>query len=105
VSPTPPQTPDRAHHSDDTPRDRVRRALEDLNPRSPWCGVIATTLQALDEAGPSRHHALSWLHHAIIVRLPSDARRDSLEQRVLRRAAQAIEEENDADDGGTQRAA
>ena len=104
MSPTPPQAPGWAHSSDDSPCERVRRALDDLHPGSPWCGVLTTVLQALDEAGPARHRALCWLHHAITVRLPSDPRRDTLEQRILRRAGQALDEELD-DDGGVRHAA
>ena len=83
-----------------TPRARLREAREDLHAGSPWREVLTTALEAIDEQGAARHRALCWLHHAIDVCLPSDSRRDSNEQRVLRAAAQAIEDELDA--GGAQ---
>jgi hypothetical protein len=60
--------------------------------------MLTTALEAIDDPGQARHRALCWLHHALTVRLPENPSRDSLEQRVLRRAADAIEDELDADD-------
>ena len=105
MSPTPPEAPRRASHDHESRRERLRRALEDLYPGSPWRGVLTTALQAMDEPSQARSRALCWLHHAITVRLPADPRRDTLEHRVLRRAVTAIEEELDADDARAPRAA
>jgi len=105
VSPTPPHAPGRAPHEGRDPRERLRRALADLHPASPWTGVLTTALEVLDEPGPQRARALSWLHHALRSRLPEEPRRDTLEQRVLRRAAHALEDELEGDDSGGRRAA
>ena len=105
MSPNPPKAPRRTHDDlDPTPRARLRKAREDLHPGSPWREMLTTALEAVDEPGHARHRALCWLHHALTVRLPENPSRDSLEQRVLRRAADAIEDELDSDEA-LQRAA
>jgi hypothetical protein len=80
-----------------TPRERLRRASEDLHPASQWSGAVLTAVDALDDPSPARIRALFWLHDALAARLPDDPRGDSLEQRVLRRAVDAIEDELVAD--------
>ena len=105
MSPNPPKLPRRAHEDHHpTPRARLRKAREDLHADSPWREMLTTALEAVDEPGQARHRALRWLHHALTVRLPENPTRDSLEQRVLRRAADAIEDELESD-GAVQRAA
>jgi hypothetical protein len=88
-----------------TPRERLRRASEDLHPASRWRGAVATAIDAVDDPSPARIRALFWLHDALTARLPDDARTDSLEQRVLRRAAEAIEDEIVADHASAMRIA
>jgi hypothetical protein len=83
---------------DTTPRARLRKAREDLHPDSPWREMLTTALEAIDEPGHARQRALCWLHHALTVRLPENPSRDGVEQRVLRRAADAIEDELDSDE-------
>jgi hypothetical protein len=99
VPPTPSDEPRRVpedrHRS---PRERLRRAREDLHHGSYWREVLTTALEAIDEPGQARTRALWWLHHAITHPLPIEPHRDSLEQRVLRRAAAAIEEELESDE-------
>jgi hypothetical protein len=97
-NPDVPSHPSRHHHHDPTPRERLRAARADLHPSSPWRELLTTALQAVDEPGQARRRALCWLHHALTVGLPQNPSRDSLEQRVLRRAADAIEDELDSDD-------
>jgi hypothetical protein len=81
-----------------SPRERLRRARENLHPGSDWHEVVTTALEAMDEPTQARSRALWWLHHALTAHLPAEPRRDSLEQRVLRGAAQAIEDELEADE-------
>jgi hypothetical protein len=81
-----------------TPRERLRLAREELHTDSPWRELLTTALEAMDEPGRARTRALWWLHHALTAPLPIESRRDSLEQRVLRGAAAAIEDELDADE-------
>jgi hypothetical protein len=97
-NPAVPTHPSPHHPHDPTPRERLRTARADLHPSSPWRELLTTALQAVDETGQGRHRALCWLHHALTVRLPENPSRDSLEQRALRRAADAIEDELDSDD-------
>jgi hypothetical protein len=52
-----------------------------------------TALRAVDDTGPARIRALFWLHDVLSMLLPAESRADSLEQRVLRRASVAIEDE------------
>jgi hypothetical protein len=77
----------------ETPRERLTRARGDLLPASPWRGALGTALEALSEPSPESIRALSWLHDALVALLPANPRRDSLEQRALRRAATALEDE------------
>jgi hypothetical protein len=86
-------------------RERLRRASEDLHPSSEWRGAVLAAIRAVDDAGPGRIRALYWLHDALSARLPGDPARDTLEQRVLRRAVEAIEEEVVADHASTLRIA
>jgi hypothetical protein len=81
-----------------TPRERLRRAREELHPASQWRELLTTALEAMDEPSRARTRALWWLHHALTASLPLEARRDSLEQRALRGAAMAIEDELEADE-------
>jgi hypothetical protein len=75
-------------------RECLRRALDDLHPSSEWRGAVQTAIEAVDDdASPARIRALYWLHDAMSLRLPRKAAADTLEQRVLRRAVEAIEEE------------
>ena len=105
MPPTPPEAPRWAPHEAPGPREKMRRACEDLHSGSPWRGVLTTALQAMDETGPARSRALCWLHHAITARLPAEPRRDGIEHRVLRRASDAIEEELESDETSSRRAA
>jgi hypothetical protein len=80
-----------------TPRERLRRAHDDLHPGSTWRGAVLTALQAVDDPSPVRIRALFWLHDALTMLLPIEPGADSLEERVLRRASAAIEDEIVAD--------
>jgi hypothetical protein len=79
------------------PGERLRRAGDDLHPTSTWRGVVLTAVRAVEDTSPARIRALYWLHDALTARLPEDPSADSVEQRVLRRAAGAIEDELVAD--------
>jgi len=79
------------------PRERLRRAHADLHPASTWRGAVLSALRAVDDTGPTRIRALFWLHDTLSMVLPADPSDDSLEHRVLRRAATAIEDEIVAD--------
>jgi hypothetical protein len=94
-SPPPLLPPGRAPTPD--PRERLRGAYRDLHPASAWRGAMLTALRAVDDRGPSRTRALFWLHDALTMLLPLEPGADSLEQRVLRTAARAIEDELVAD--------
>ena len=96
--PTPPGAPRRVSDDRNTPRERLRSAREELHPSSTWRELLTTALEAMDEPSRARTRALWWLHHALTASLPDEPRRDSLEQRVLRGAAAAIEDELDADE-------
>ena len=98
MPPTPPEAPSRVPDDRNTPRERLRRAREELHPGSPWRELLTTALEAMDEPSRARTRALWWLHHALTAPLPIEPRRDSLEQRVLRGAATAIEDELEADE-------
>jgi hypothetical protein len=86
-------------------RQRLRRAVDDLHPSSEWRGAVLTAVRAVDDASPARIQALYWLHDALSALLPHDPAADTLEQRVLRRAAEAIEYEVVADHASTLRTA
>jgi hypothetical protein len=58
---------------------------------------VLAALRAVDDSSPARIRALFWLHDALTMRLPAGLSDDSLEHRVLRRAATAIEDEIVAD--------
>ena len=105
MPPTPPEAPRRVPDDRNTPRERLRRAREELHPGSPWRELLSTALEAIDEPSRARTRALWWLHHALTASLPEEAPRDSIEQRVLRRAAAAIEDELEADEELSLRAA
>jgi hypothetical protein len=99
VPPIPPDAP--RHMPDDqpaSPRERLRRARENMHPGSDWREVLTTALEAMDEPTQARSRALWWLHHALSAQLPAEPRRDSIEQRVLRGAASAIEDELEAEE-------
>jgi hypothetical protein len=99
VPPIPPDAP--GHVPDDqpaSPRERLRRAREILHQGSDWREVLTTALEAMDESSQARSRALWWLHHALTAQLPTEPRRDSFQQRVLRGAAQAIEDELEAEE-------
>jgi len=98
VPPTPPGAPRRVPDDRNTPRERLRSAREELHQSSTWRELLTTALEAMDEPSRARTRALWWLHHALTASLPDEPRRDSLEQRVLRGAAAAIEDELDADE-------
>jgi hypothetical protein len=98
VPPMPPGAPRRVPDHRNTPRERLCRAREELQPNSEWRELLTTALEAMDEPSRARTRALWWLHHALTASLPIEPRRDSLEQRVLRGAAAAIEDELDADE-------
>jgi hypothetical protein len=74
-------------------RERLVRAHDELPATSAWRGALATAVRAVDEPGADRVRTLFWLHDALGGLLPADARQDTLEQRSLRRAATAIEDE------------
>ena len=80
-----------------TPRERLRRAHDDLHPASTWRGAVLAALRAVDDHGPARIRALFWLHDALTMLLPPEPGADSIEERVLRRASAAIEDEIVAD--------
>lgn len=80
-----------------SPRERLCRAHEDLHPTSEWRGALLTAVRAVDDGSPRRIRALFWLHDALTTLLPADPADDSIEHRVLRRAATAIEDEIVAD--------
>ena len=99
MPPMPPHAQSRMPHEPDrSPRERLRRAREELHPGSPWRELVTTAMEAIDEPSRARTRALWWLHHALTASLPEEPRRDSLEQRVLRGAAAAIEDELEADE-------
>ena len=99
MPPMPPYAPSRQPEDRDrSPRERVRRAREELHPDSPWRELLRTALEAIDEPSHARTRALWWLHHALSAPLPFEPRRDSQEQRILRGAAAAIEEELEAEE-------
>ena len=80
------------------PRERLRGAYRDLHPASTWRGAILTALRAVDDPeSRARIRALFWLHDALTMLLPLEPGADSLEQRVLRTASRAIEDELVAD--------
>jgi hypothetical protein len=54
-------------------------------------------MRAVDDTSPARIRALFWMHDALTARLPQDLKDDSLEQRALRRAAEAVADELVAD--------
>jgi hypothetical protein len=58
---------------------------------------VLTALGAVDDPSPARIRALFWLHDALTMLLPIEPGADSLEERVLRRASTAIEDEIVAD--------
>ena len=74
-------------------RERLRRAVDDLHPASEWREAVLTALQAVDEPSPARIQAMYWSHDALSALLPRDPADDTLEQRVLRRAAGVLEDE------------
>ena len=80
-----------------SPRERLRRAHDDLHPASTWRGAVLAALRAVDDSSPARIRALFWLHDTLTMLLPEESHADSLEQRVLRRASVAIEDEIVAD--------
>ena len=80
-----------------SPRERLRRAHDDLHPASTWRGAVLAALRAVDDSSPARIRALFWLHDALTMLLPRDPGADGIEQRVLRRASAAIEDEIVAD--------
>jgi hypothetical protein len=102
---TPPALSSVPRHGGPSARERLRRALDDLHPSSQWRGAVQAALRAVDDTGPERSRALHWLRDALSMRLPRRSAADTLEQRVLRRAVEAIEEEIAAGDAGTRRIA
>jgi hypothetical protein len=66
---------------------------------------VLTAIRAVDDTSPARIRALYWLHDALTALLPEDPSGDSVEQRVLRKAAGAIEDELVADHVSTLRIA
>jgi hypothetical protein len=90
---TPPPLPSGGRDTSPSARERLRRAHDDLHPSSAWRGAIVVAIKAVDETSPARIRALFWLHDALTALLPDDRRTDSLEQRILRRAAGVIEDE------------
>jgi hypothetical protein len=94
---TPPPLLPPGRDPDTSPRERLCRAHADLHPASRWRGALLTALRAVDDTSPARIRALFWLHDTLTMLLPDESRADSLEQRVLRRASVAIEDEIVAD--------
>jgi hypothetical protein len=94
---TPPPFPSAERGRGPSARERLRRACDDLHPSSEWRGAVLTAVEAVEDASPGRIRALYWLHDALSTRLPPKPATDTLEQRVLRRAVEAIEDEVVAD--------
>jgi hypothetical protein len=94
---TPPPLLPPGTEPDRSPRERLCRAHADLHPASTWRGALLTALRAVDDTSPARIRTLFWLHDVLTMLLPDESRADSLEQRVLRRASVAIEDEIVAD--------
>ena len=78
-------------------RHDLRRAYDALPAESNWRGALATALEALDDCnaatGEDRFRAICWVHDGLAALLPRDPAPDRPEQRLLRRAVNALRAE------------